>query len=210
MARQNRKWYPGATCHVMSRGNRKTPIFKEKADYLYFLELLDKVRERYPCKYHSICLMTNHFHIVLETGEVELGKIMSRILSRYAVSFNNKYSFSGHVFEGRYKSSLIEDDIYFLEVSRYIHLNPVKAKMVRNPLDYEYSSYELFVSDEDSRKATRINSAMAGLVDTSRVLSAFGSNRDKYRLFVEGKISHAEQELLIMKDMNEDEMWLPW
>ena len=128
-----------------------------------------------------------------------------------AVYFNRSYSCSGHLFEGRYKSSLIEDEIYFLEVSRYIHLNPVKARMVREPLAYEFSSYNLFVSEHDWRKHGSIMALMSELVDTGRVLGAFGFNsREKYRMFVEGKISHAEQELLIMKDMNEDEMWLPW
>ena len=84
------------------------------------------------------------------------------------------YDYTGHLFESRYTSCLIEDERYFLEVSRYIHLNPVKAMMVREPQAYSYSS------------------------------------RDQYRMFVEGKISHAEQEMLIQKDMGEDEMWLPW
>ena len=89
-----------------------------------------------------------------------------------------------------------------LEVSRYIHLNPVKALMVREPLAYEYSSYALFVSDKYDEYNDKISAAIADLVDTSRVLSCFRHNpREQYRMFVEGKISHAEQELLIQKDV---------
>ena len=95
-------------------------------------------------------------------------------------------------------------EIYFLEVSRYIHLNPVKAQMVREPLDYKYSSYANFLSDDKDTLFSQV-------IDTSRVLSGFRNNpHEQYRMFVEGKISHAEQELLIQKDMKEDDMWLPW
>lgn len=211
MARKKREWYPGATCHVMSRGVRRQAIFKEESDYLYFLELMKKVRKRYPFTIHSICLMTNHFHIEIETGEDELGKIMGKILSAYAVYFNYNNSYKGHLFEGRYKSSIIKNEMYFLEVSRYIHLNPVKASMVRDPLSYEYSSYGLFLPYSETDKKSKFISSLAELVDTTRVLNAFGhDSRQQYKMFVEGKLSHAEQEMLIMKDMGEDEMWLPW
>ena len=129
--------------------------------------------------------------------------------------FNHRYSFTGHLFEGRYTAQLIEDERYFLEVSRYIHLNPVKARMVRTPLDYEYSSYGEYVNDDhenmSDKKETSCRRLISELVETSRVLSCFRYNpREQYRMFVEGKISHAEQELLIQKDMKEDDMWLPW
>ena len=127
------------------------------------------------------------------------------------MSSQSTNSFTGHLFEGRYTACIIEDERYFLEVSRYIHLNPVKAKMVREPLDYEYSSYPLFMSDGSEENVSKISSHIAELVDTSRVLSCFRTNpKEQYRMFVEGKISHEEQELLIQKDMKEDEMWLPW
>ena len=84
----------------------------------------------------------------IETADTELWKIMQRILHPYSMDFNHKYHFTGHLFESRYTACIIEDDRYFLEVSRYIHLNPVKALMVREPLAYEYSSYGLFAGDE--------------------------------------------------------------
>ena len=211
MARKKRIWYPGATYHVMSRGNRRTAIFKDVSDHLSFLECVQIIKEKHPFRIHSLCLMTNHFHIAVETQEIELWKIMQKILSIYAEEFNHKYNFTGHVFESRYTACLIEDERYFLEVSRYIHLNPVKAQMVREPGTYEYSSYDMFVHDKVTGGQKKITKMICDLVDTSRVLACFRNNpKEQYRMFVEGKISHAEQELLIQKEMKEDDMWLPW
>lgn len=204
----------------MSRGNRRLSLYKNDEDYLDFLSCVQKAQERYPFKIHALCLMTNHFHMLIETGETELWKIMQRILHPYARIFNDRYHFSGHLFEGRYTSRLIEDERYFLEVSRYIHLNPVKAQMVREPLNYQYSSYGLFVNHREpagqpegnpSSPLSQIPTMFSDLVTTDRVLGAFRHNsREQYRMFVEGRISHAEQELLIQKDMKEDDLWLPW
>ena len=217
MARKKRIWYPGATYHVMSRGNRRAAIFADRSDYLLFLEYIRKIKEKHPFKIHSLCLMTNHFHMEIETGNDELWRIMQKILSVYAEEYNHKYHYTGHLFEGRYTAQLVEDERYFLEVSRYIHLNPVKAQMVREPLEYEYSSYGLFVGGSKDHLKTvdagesKVKAVISELVETSRVLNAFQQiPQEQYRMFVEGKISHAEQEMLIRKDMKEDDMWLPW
>lgn len=211
MPRKKRIWYPGAAYHVMSRGNRRTAIYKDEADYCHFLDIIRMTMKEYAFRVHSICMMTNHFHMEIETADVELWWIMQKIKSVYAEEFNHRHKYTGHLFEGRYAASLIEDDRYFLEVSRYIHLNPVKAMMVREPLLYKYSSYSLFVSDGAETQRSKIRSMMAEIVDTERVLSAFRREpREQYRMFVEGKISHAEQEMLIMKDIGENELWLPW
>ena len=216
MPRKKRIWYPGATYHVMSRGNRRNAIFRDESDHLDFLEYLKITKEVFPFRIHSICLMTNHFHMAIETIDVELWKIMHKLLLTYSANYNIKYELTGHLFENRYTAQIIEDERYFLEVSRYIHLNPVKARMVRDPVDYEYSSYSLFVDPPEEnadhiRKKKKAEVLMTELVETERVLDAFKHNsREQYRLFVEGKISHAEQELLIQRDMKEDDMWLPW
>ena len=211
MPRKKRRWYPGATYHVMSRGNRRLAIFKETSDYHEFLKCLAMTKETCAFTIHALCLMTNHFHMCIETEDVEIWKIMHRLLLTYAANYNIKYKLTGHLFENRYIGQLIEDDRYFLEVSRYIHLNPVKAGMVREPLSYEYSSYGLYVAGEGTLQAEKAGSMIADLVDTKRVLEMFRRDpREQYRMFVEGKISHAEQEMLIMKDMKENELWLPW
>ena len=188
----------------MGRGNRHGVIYRDRDDYGLFLRLLKEVQNRYPFVLQAYCLMTNHFHLELTTVNDPIWKIMQPVMNNYARMFNQKYGYDGHLFDSRYTACLIEDDRYFLEVSRYIHLNPVKAAMVREPLAYEYSSYRHYMTD-GSRKEGEI------VTDTSRVLGAFRTDpREQYRMFVEGKISHAEQEMLIMKDMKENELWLPW
>ena len=198
----------------MSRGNRRTALFKEKSDYLQFLDCIARSKEMYDYKIHALCLMTNHFHMLIETQMDELWKIMQRMLHPYSMDFNHKYKYTGHVFESRYTACLIDDEKYFLEASRYIHLNPVKAMMVREPLGYEYSSYGVYLAHNRNDRGTGeslIENAIYELTDTSRVLGSFRNNSaEQYRMFVEGKISHAEQERLIQKDMKEDDMWLPW
>ena len=111
----------------MSRGNRRLAIFRERSDYHEFLECLAMTKETCVFTIHALCLMTNHFHMCIETEDVEIWKIMHRLLLTYAANYNIKYKVTGHLFENRYIGQLIEDDRYFLEVSRYIHLNPVKA-----------------------------------------------------------------------------------
>lgn len=106
MSRKKRIWYPGATYHVMSRGNRRNVLFKDTLDYMRFLECIALSKERYGFKIHALCLMTNHFHIAVETAQEELWKIMQKILHPYSMDFNHKYNFTGHLFGslGRWKS----------------------------------------------------------------------------------------------------------
>ena len=210
MARRRRIWYPGAVYHVMNRGNRQAPIFKDPADYVDFLEIIGNIRENHPFIIHSICLMTNHFHIAIETGDTKLSLIMQKILSIYAEKFNRRHGYHGHVFEGRYFAPLIENELYFLEVSRYIHLNPVKAKMVRDPAVYDYSSYGLFIPVEPDHEVGKLKKMLSELVCTDRVLNAFeGDSKEMYREFVERKMTHSEAESQIRKDIKEDENWMP-
>ena len=219
MARKQRKWYENACYHVMGRGNRRASIFKSDEDHIVFLMQMAKIKEKHPFDLHACCLMTNHFHLEITTNTEPIWKIMKPLMQNYAMWFNQKYGYVGHVFDSRYTSCLIENDRYFLEVSRYIHLNPVKAQMVKDPLAYEYSSYGLFVGDPAYGKAeyehksgmpAKVSDTIKELVETNRVLDCFSNNsREQYRMFVEDKISHAEQEMLIQKDMKEDDMWIP-
>ena len=107
MARKKRVWYPGATYHVMSRGNRRGAIFKETLDYIEFLELIRLMMERYPFRIHSICLMTNHFHMALETAGTELWRIMQKVLSIYAESFNHRYAHTAAIKSGGYTIAVL-------------------------------------------------------------------------------------------------------
>jgi len=214
LARKRRVWYPGAIYHVMSRGNRKKNIFEDVEDYVRFLDIVQDAQEMYGFTVHAICLMTNHFHIEIETSEVALSRIMQRIKSLYAEDFNYRHHYSGHLFEGRYNACLILNDRYFLEVSRYIHLNPVKAGMVREPAAYEYSSYGAYAPCDEDRPFGKAGKMIEDLVDRSRILHMLADSqveaREQYRLFVEGRASHEEHETLIRKEIGENEFWMPW
>ena len=128
----------------MERGIRRLEIFQDEFDYQVFLEILKKESEQKKCNIHAYCLMTNHFHLLAESQNVEIGKFMKSLAGKYAMYYNHRHSYKGHVFEDRYKSCLVETDEYFLQTSRYIHLNPVKAKMTEHPEDYKWSD-ELIV-----------------------------------------------------------------
>ena len=214
MTRKRRVWYPGAIYHVMSRGNRKKNIFEDVEDYVRFLDMVQDAQEMYGFTVHAICLMTNHFHIEIETSEVALSRIMQRIKSLYAEDFNYRHHYSGHLFEGRYNACLILNDRYFLEVSRYIHLNPVKAGMVREPAAYEYSSYGAYAPCDEDRPFGKAGKMIEDLVDRSRILHMLADSqveaREQYRLFVEGRASHEKHETLIRKEIGENEFWMAW
>lgn len=202
MSRKPREWYPGSFFHLMSRGNRKDRIFRSSYDFMYFLRLLESTKEKYPFVLHAFCLMTNHFHLLVETREVSISKIMQTFLKRFTDFYNWKYDLVGHLFQGRYTSCIIKNDPYFKEVSRYIHMNPVKAGIVRHAEDYPYSSYSAYLTGQDMK-----------ILNKERVLSFFGGDNSEgieaYRRFVESSDEHEEQEKQIRKEMRENELWLP-
>lgn len=145
MAKKKLIWCPGAMYHVTSRGNHRNDIFREKEDYIIYLENLQEAIRYYENQYEVIayCLMTNHIHLQIKTKDRHIWYLMSRVNKSYARNFNNKYNYVGHLFQSRYNAEIIEEDRYVLEVSRYIHLNPVRANMVEEPEDYPWSSYSM-------------------------------------------------------------------
>ncbi|MDO9507797.1 MAG: transposase, partial [Thermovirgaceae bacterium] len=144
MARPLRIEYPGAFYHVTSRGNERKDIFKSGTDREKFLSYLKSATERYGAVIHAYCLMSNHYHLMLETPQGNLSWIMKHINSSYTSYFNIKRKRAGHLLQGRYKAILVEADTYAAELSRYIHLNPVGAKMVGSPEEYPWSSYRYY------------------------------------------------------------------
>lgn len=145
MGRPLRIEYPGAFYHVTSRGNEKKDVFKSLKDREKFLSYLESATERYGAVIHVFCLMSNHYHLLMETPEGNLSHIMRHINGAYTNYFNAKRKRAGHLFQGRYKAILLEKDAYALELSRYIHLNPVRAGMVQTPEEYRWSSYQYYV-----------------------------------------------------------------
>ena len=152
MARALRVTYPGAFYHVTSRGNERKAVFKSERDREKFLEYLESATQRYDARIHAYCLMDNHYHLLLETPSGNLSQIMRHINGAYTTYFNVKRRRSGHLFQGRYKAVLVEMDEYAKELSRYLHLNPVRAKMVQTPEAYAWSSYRYYIGQQKPAK----------------------------------------------------------
>jgi len=146
MARKLRLQYPGAIYHLMSRGDRREPVFLEDADRLVFLSTLGEACAKTDWQVHAYCLMNNHFHLVVETPKANLADGMKWLLGTYTARFNRQHRLLGHLFSGRYKSLLVDQsgDGYFKTVCDYVHLNPVRAGLLqrRQPLQaFGWSSY---------------------------------------------------------------------
>jgi putative transposase len=178
MSRKHRIWYPEACYHIICRGNRSQDIFRDEEDRQFYLTTLRQVQKLISYYLHSYCLMTNHVHLQIETTKISISEVMKRINILYSIYFNYKYSFVGHLFQGRYRAELIDTDSYQLEISRYIHLNPVRANMVDFPLDYPWSGYSFYCQGEGH-----------ALLKTEKILSYFSfSQVQRYREFVEKSI----------------------
>ena len=152
MARALRITFPGAFYHVTSRGNERKAVFKSKRDREKFLEYLESATQRYDALIHAYCMMDNHYHLLLQTPSGNLPQIMRHINGAYTTYFNVKRDRSGHLFQGRYKAILVDIDEYAKELSRYIHLNPVRAKIVETPEEYEWSSYPAYTGKQKPAK----------------------------------------------------------
>ena len=141
MARPLRIEFPGALYHITSRGNARQTIFFDEEDFTDFLTVLDQVAKRYHLLLHSYCLMPNHYHLLIETPEGNLARGMRQLNGTYTQHTNQRHQRVGHLFQGRYRSILIDKENYLLELSRYIALNPVRANLVEDPKDWPWSAY---------------------------------------------------------------------
>lgn len=184
----------------MNRGSNHQKIFWDESDYQYLLELILITQEKYGFKIHAFCLMTNHYHLLLETENEHISKIMKQIDEFYTRYFNVKYHRDGALFRGRYKSCEVQEDAYFLQTSRYISLNPVKAGMVEKPEQYKWSSFRTFIGIVTDK-----------VTSTDRTLRYFkDGNCTLYRDFVEAGIRYDCFADRICSDIGEDSEWLPW
>jgi putative transposase len=179
MARPLRIEYPGALYHVTSRGDRQEAIFEDDQDRGAFLDLLGEVVSRFRWRCHAYCLMGNHYHLMIETPEANLTKGMRHLNGVFTQWSNRRHRRSGHLFQGRYKAILVDRDSYFLELARYIVLNPVRASMVKHPRQWGWSSYGATVGTSPAPEWLSIDN----------VLAAFGrrraSARRRYQQFIE-------------------------
>ncbi|MBI5674779.1 MAG: transposase [Nitrospirae bacterium] len=189
MARPLRIEYPGAFYHITARGNERKDIFRDEKDRERFLNYLETSVGRYKAVIHAYCLMSNHYHLLLTTPEGNLSQIMRHINGGYTTYFNKQHKRSGHLFQGRYKAILVEADPYAGELSRYIHLNPVRAGMARQAEKYKWTSYTAYIG----------NTKTPHWLTIDWLLQYFGRKtsdaRKGYRFFVEAAVGSKEDPL---------------
>jgi putative transposase len=187
MARKPRIEFPGAFYHVMARGNRKQAIFKDDSDRERFLQKLLDYKHRYAFLLYAYTLMYNHIHLLIETGEVPLSRIMQGFLQSYTQWYNMKHHTVGHLFQGRYKAIICDKGVYLLNLVRYLHLNCKRAGLVDNPADYRWSSHRIYLGLEASE-----------LIDSNFVLAQFSQNykqaRHLYKEFIMEWISEGKKD----------------
>jgi REP element-mobilizing transposase RayT len=140
MSRPPRLEFAGALYHVIARGNEQRDVFRDSRDREVYLRRLSYYRSRFGFRLYAYCLMSNHVHLALETGEVPLSRIVLALHGSYAQAFNRRHKRVGHLFQGRYKAFLVQKSAYLLALVRYIHENPVKAGIVREPHRFRWSS----------------------------------------------------------------------
>jgi len=176
MARPRRIVVAQAVYHITARGNRRQPIYADDRDRREFISLLAKVVKRRAWRCHAYCLMPNHYHLILQThGDLSAG--LQEVNGRYAQWFNRRHGLTGHLFQGRFHSALVETDWHALELSRYIILNPVRAGLAALPEAWKWSSFRAAIG------AAR----RPAFLTTSWLLELFGPDtgraRERYRTF---------------------------
>ncbi len=186
MARKTRAEVEGGLYHVITRGNNRRQIFHDTADYEKFLLLLAAQKAKLKFFLYAYCLMTNHVHLLIERQADTIGRLMHRVLTGYSQYYNRRYRRVGHLLQGRDKSILCQSDRYLAELVRYIHLNPVRAGMVKRPEQYKYSGHRAYLGLE-----------AAAIIDVDPVLRHFGAKkvvaRETYRQFVDAGMGHGHQ-----------------
>ncbi len=187
MARKPRIHYTGAFYHVILRGNARQAIFRGQDDILRFETILGQGVEKYDLRIYAYCWMPNHVHMALQVSEIPLSKMMQTLSQRYTRWFNHRYDRVGHLFQGRYKAILVDDQGYLLELIRYIHLNPVRAGLVSDAADYGNSSHGAYLDPNRSVAWLSVDPALKLFDSTesaaqTRYLHFMGQPVDEERL----------------------------
>ena len=191
MARPWRIEYEGALYHVFSRGNHQQDIFLIDEDRRSFLIALGKMSERFDVAIFCYVLMGNHYHLLLRTDRANLSKSMQWLGTTYTTRFNRRHSRNGHLFQGRYKSILVENDSYLLQLSYYIHRNPLRAGLVKRLIDYKWSSYPEYSYDRHRPEWLK----------TELILSQFDET-DKHRSYREKVQEYSDEKRRIWEDVH--------
>lgn len=196
MARPLRIEYENAFYHIIKRGLEKREIYKTDKDKEWFLKYLEKSHNKYKSICHAYCLMDNHYHMIIQTPRANLTKVMHYVNASYAMYYNKKNNRAGPLYQGRYKSILIEADEYLYHLSRYIHLNPIRAKVINKLEEYKWSSYQKYIKNKTTGKG----------IETNFILSNFGrranESKSEYKKFVLAGIGKEKE----IRDYIEDNM----
>ncbi len=188
MARKPRIEYEGAFYHVITRGNQRRRLFKGDDDFQKYISLLAFYKERYKYSLYAYALMSNHVHLLIETRQIPLSKILQGINQSYTMYFNGKYKTVGHLFQGRYKAIVCDKDAYLLSLIKYIHLNPVKAKIAKEAGEYRWSSHRSY--DKQLKN---------DIVDTDPVLRMFSEDKSQarklYRAYINDGIEVKKEDI---------------
>lgn len=199
MARPLRIQYPGAVYHVTCRGNERREIFRDDKDRKTFLEILSQSIEIYNIRLYSYILMSNHFHLLIETPFGNLGEFMRHFNITYTSYFNRRHKRVGHLYQGRYKSIVVDKDEYLSVLSRYIHLNPIRTKQVKGKageekieilMNYNWSSLPGYITKGKKEK----------IIDYEKVLDEYGGDNAKGRKAYEKRIKEDIAQGLEIRD----------
>jgi len=190
MARQWRIEYEGAFYHVLSRGIEQRDIFYDNADRQNFLNILGSMSERFNIDIYAYVLMTNHYHLLVKTNKANLSRSLQWLGTTYTGRFNRRHDRRGHLFQGRFRSIIVENDAYLIQLSFYIHRNPVRAGLVERLANYRWSSYPAYT----------YGSAQPNWLNTEFLLSQFNV-QDKHRAYREKVQEYAREEKRIWEDV---------
>ncbi|MCP4252845.1 MAG: transposase [Candidatus Scalindua sp.] len=190
MTRPLRIEYEGAFYHVLSRGNERKEIFRDDKDRSLFIEILGEMSARFSVDIFAYVLMDNHYHLLLRTNRANISKSIQWLGVTYTRRFNIKHRRSGHLFQGRFKSFLIENDKYLLILSCYIHRNPLRAGIVRRLVDYQWSSYKIYAYGKPSHSWLMTD-----------VLFSQISGKDKSRGYKEIVQDYSKEEKRVWEDL---------
>lgn len=192
MGRKPRFEYPGGVYHLIQRGNNREFIFEKKEDKEYLLELLKEAREIMGFQLLGYVIMGNHYHLVIKISEVPLKDIMHRINNKFSRNFNRSHKRTGHVFENRYKGILVIDDRYLLSLLRYVHQNPVMAKICEKVKDYPWSSDRLYRENNGE-----------GIVDIDLILNILSKDRGQaLKAYVDFMDENKKEDITIFENVD--------
>ena len=190
MARPLRIEFQGALYHLLSRGNERRDIFSGADDYKIFLGVLEEMTERFEVDIFAYVLMNNHYHLLIRTNQDNLSKSMQWAGTTYTRRFNLKHFRSGHLFQGRFKSILVQNDAYLMQLSCYIHRNPLRAGLVKRLADYRWSSYRAYAYKASHPK----------WLNKDLILSQF-NGEDSYKAYREKVQKYSEEEANVFENL---------